>query len=175
MNDALHRSRTWLTYGLFICIYAALHASYQHLREGPWAIVLIDTLTVAPAASLSSWVVGDADLQALGAQLVWPLGRLTLRVGCDGFEMMAILAAAILVAPINWRRGLAALAAGLLLIWGANQLRIVLLYWSFRHQREWFDALHVFWLPLVLVAITGAYFKLVVLAGPSERSARAAQ
>lgn len=146
------RSPVVLRIGLFLLMYGGLHWAYQSLRSSaldPW---FIHTLTVSPAAALLDGLWPADLVRAVGPRLAWPGGRLTLLAGCDGFEVMSLFAAAVLVADLSWRRGLVALVFGCALVWALNQARIVALYWAFRYQREWFDAIHTVWGPLLLIS-----------------------
>lgn len=153
----------WLRIGLFLLIYALMHWAYQSLRSSRFDPWFIHTLTVAPAASLIGWIAPLDAVGAVGPRLVWPGGRLTLLAGCDGFELMSLFIAALLVAEIGWRRGLVALIGGCAVVWGLNQVRIVVLYWAFRYERGWFDSIHSAWGPLVLIALTSTLFWWIVV------------
>jgi len=147
-----------LRIGLFLGIYALLQWAYQSLRSSSFDPWFIHSLTVAPAASLIGWLVPADAVAAVGARLVWPGGRLTLLAGCDGFEVLALFVAAMLVADVDWRRGLVGLMLGCVAIWGLNQARIAALYLTFRYERPWFDAVHTAYGPLVLIcAVAGIY------------------
>ncbi|MDP1789707.1 MAG: archaeosortase/exosortase family protein [Methylibium sp.] len=148
----------WLRVSLFLALYALLHWAYQSLRESsldPW---FIHTITVQPAAVLIGWLSPFDGVSAVGPRLVWPQGRLTLLAGCDGFEVMSLFIAAMLVADVTWRRGLVMLLAGCAAVWGLNQLRIAALYWAFRYERDWFDAIHTVWGPLLLILCVTVFY-----------------
>jgi len=141
----------------FALLYGLLHFGYQSMRHGPgswW----IDQVTVAPAAVLINGLFPADGVWAQGNQLQWPLGRLRLLAGCDGFEVLTLYLAAVLMAPVSWRRGLLMLAVGSAMIWVMNQGRIVGLYLAFRHWRDGFDVLHTVWGPLLMIAVVFAYF-----------------
>lgn len=158
--DEVHRPRppVALRIALFLLIYGGLHWAYQSLRSSaldPW---FIHTLTVSPAAALLDGLWPADLVRAIGPRLAWPGGRLTLLAGCDGFEVMSLFVAAMLVADLSWRRGLVALVIGCVLVWALNQVRIVTLYWAFRYEREWFDAIHTVWGPLLLISAVVAMY-----------------
>jgi exosortase family protein XrtM len=162
---------SWLRLALFLALYALLHWAYQSLRESRFDPWFIHTLTVQPAAGLIGWLAPLDGVGAEGARLVWPQGRLTLRAACDGFEVMSLFIAAVLVADIGWRRGLLLLLGGCTLVWALNQLRIAALYWAFRYERDWFDAIHTVWGPLLLVACVAACYAAGLGWRPSARRA----
>jgi exosortase/archaeosortase family protein len=152
-----------LRIALFLLIYGSLHWAYQSLRSSVFDPWFIHTLTVAPAAALLDGLWPADLVRAIGPRLAWPGGRLTLLAGCDGFEVMSLFVAAVLVADLSWRRGLVALVAGCVAVWALNQARIVALYWAFRYEREWFDAIHTLWGPLLLISAVAAVYAWAVM------------
>jgi len=175
MSDSTDKELTpqlWLTGLIFMASFLVLHVAYINLRGSSAEWLIIDLLTVKPAGFLVAVVFPDSNVQSAGARLMWEGGQLTLLNGCDGFEFMSLLAAATLAANIPLRRGLVCLCVGVALVWGANQIRIVVLFWAFRFQRDWFDVLHTLWLPLLLISITGWFFVSAVLrtAAPQQDS-----
>ncbi len=168
------RAPTALRIGLFLIVYGGLHWAYQSLRASAFDPWFIHTLTVSPAASLLGGLWPADLVSAIGPRLAWPEGRLTLLAGCDGFEVMSLFVAAVLVADVSWRRGLLALAVGCAAVWVLNQARIVALYWTFRHEREWFDSVHTVWGPLLLIAAVVAVYAWAVSKARPRRTAAAA-
>lgn len=150
----------------FVLAYALLQAGYQHLRGGPAAVWLIDRFTAVPAAALIDTLRPADGVTAQGPRLVWPGGRLQLLAGCDGVEVLALLLAAALAAPLPWRRRLMLIAAGTLLVWALNQLRLLGLYLSFREWRAGFEALHVVVGPLLMLGMVAAWFSRALRRGP---------
>lgn len=161
----------WLPLLLFVTIYGSLQLCYVALRGGNSESFLIERATVAPAAKLLQLLFPRDGLVADGSRIAWPQGELVLLNGCDGFELMILLAAAILVAPIGVIQGAKALAIGIAGLWALNQIRIAALYWAVRSHRSWFDPLHTLWCPLVLVVFAVVFFWRFVLRAPSHKAA----
>jgi len=145
--------RPWL---IFIATYATLHLGYIGLCRLDAGQAAIDAMTVRPAALWLAWA--GQPVGAVDSWLTWPGGRLRLRNGCDGIDMMMLFAAASGIAPLPLRGRVWLLGAGVLLLWAANQARVVALYATFRHDRAWFDAVHGLWGPLLLVAVGCAVY-----------------
>ncbi|HXI17456.1 MAG TPA: exosortase/archaeosortase family protein, partial [Chloroflexota bacterium] len=141
----------WLQALLFLLIYGLFQWAYQSVRTSRWDHWFIHELTVRPAASLVDFISSTEAVQASGYRLIWPGGSLALRAGCDGFEVLGLFIAAVLVADVGWRRGFVALVGGCVVIWALNQLRIAALYAAVRYARSWFASLHTGWGPLILV------------------------
>ena len=53
---------------------------------------------------------------------------------------------------------LAGLAASFAVTFALNQARVVALFYAYRHDRAWFDALHGYVGPLLLIAAAGVFF-----------------
>jgi len=81
-------------------------------------------------------------------------------LGCEGTDVVFMLAAAFAVFPLPWRERLAGLAAGLAWVYLLNQARVVALFYAFRNHRELFDVLHSVAAPLLVVAFTALFFHL---------------
>ena len=153
----------------FLVFYGLLHLAYVGLRGSERGLALIDGMTVAPVARLLDWMAPGAGVSAEGPRLAWSGGSLGLRNGCDGFEVFILFAAAALVAPLSAVRRLVLLLAGCAALWALNQGRILALYASFRHQRDWFDGVHTVWGPLVLVACATAMYVWALWRWPASR------
>lgn len=165
----------WLCACVFVGPYAMWQWGYQSLRGGAWEAPLINGLTAQPAAAWLRWLYPADAVIAVDGGLAWPGGRLMLRAGCDGFEMMGLYVSALLVSPVGWCRGMLALFAGCVLVWLLNQLRIGALYLCVRHLPSAFDATHALWAPIaMLMALAAVYACFVPLRGGSAVPTRAA-
>ncbi len=99
-------------------------------------------------------------VRAEGPRLAAPGGGLVVLAGCEGVDVLLLLTAAMAVAPIPWRARLAGLAAGALLTFVLNQVRVVGLFYAFRMDRELFSMLHGVVAPLAMAVLAGAFFVL---------------
>lgn len=161
-TPASTRSPAWLRVALFICLYAVLEWGYMTLRGSRFDALFIHWLTVQPAAGLIGWAFPADGVVPAGHSLQWPGGRMSLLAGCDGFEVMTLFIAAMLVAEVDWRRGAVGLLLGCIAIWALNLLRILALYASFRYAPGWFDSVHTVWGPLLLIGLIAALYGLIV-------------
>ena len=143
---------------LFLAIFGALSLLYHTARGTAVERVLIDIITVKPSAAVISFFTPADQVVAQGPRLVSPYGRLSILNGCEGIETMLLLIAAVLAFAAPWREKVLGAVIGTLLIYTLNQARIVLLYYAFRHDREWFHLLHGYVFPMILVACTGLFF-----------------
>lgn len=141
----------------FLVLFAVLDVAYLALKE-PWLKPLvIDRLTVRPAARaadalLAVPVHADRHLLVAGGR------RISVLNGCEGVDAMLLLLAAIVVAPIRWRHKLWGAGIGLLLVYAANQGRIVALVWARLEAPAAFGLGHGLLGPLAVTAVAGLYF-----------------
>jgi exosortase/archaeosortase family protein len=143
---------------LYLVIFAALQSLYA-TTQGTWVEhLVIDRMTVGTAARLIDALDPALGVTADGSRLRAPGGGINILNGCEGTEVVFLLASAMLVAPMTWRRRLLGVAVGTTLVFALNQLRVLTLFYAFRSDRALFDTLHGFVAPLVLIAVTGAFF-----------------
>jgi len=158
---------------LFLLVFGCLQYLWAEVR-GTWVErAWIDHLTVASAATLIDRLTPGVQARAEGSRIAAPGGGLNIRNGCEGTEMLFLLAAAVAVAPLSMRARARALAGGLLLVWVLNLARILVLFYAFRADRAMFDLLHNVVAPLVLVALVGVFFQFWLAGSRSKPSAAA--
>ncbi|ATE60026.1 archaeosortase/exosortase family protein [Thauera sinica] len=143
---------------LFVLLFAVMLGAYDAGRGGWVERLVIDRATVGTAA----WLIDAADpalgVEAAGSRLRAPGGGINVLNGCEGADVMFLMASAMLVAPLSWRRRLAGLAVGAAMVFALNQVRIIALFYSFRSDPGLFEMLHGLIAPLLLVAAVAAFF-----------------
>jgi exosortase family protein XrtM len=141
----------------FLAIFGALDYGYYLTRDTAVESLLVDTLTVRPAAAIINIVAPAVSATASGNSLITPSGRINIDEGCEGSEGMFLLIAAVLPFPARRLSKFIAVAGGVALMFGLNQLRILALVLSLRWHREWFESLHGLIAPTFIV-IAGCIF-----------------
>ncbi len=119
---------------------------------------MIDRATVIPAAWTVNRLWPDQPAFAQKNSLISAHGRLNILNGCEGLETLFLLVAAFVAYPLAWRIRFAGMLSSALLIYGLNQVRIVLLWWAIHVNPTLFGLLHGTVLPLVLIAISLLFF-----------------
>lgn len=119
---------------------------------------MIDRATVIPAAWTVNRLWPDQPAFAQKNSLISAHGRLNILNGCEGLETLFLLVAAFVAYPLAWRIRFAGILSSALLIYGLNQVRIVLLWWAIHANPTLFGLLHGTVLPLVLIAISLLFF-----------------
>ncbi len=119
---------------------------------------VVDIATVLPSAHIISALTPDEQVRAEGARLISPNVRLSVLNGCEGTECLLLLFAAIIAHRAAARDKAAALAAGFLLVYGINQMRIVTLFYVVRYRHDWFPILHGYIAPLFVTGVAAVFF-----------------
>jgi hypothetical protein len=144
----------------FAALFALLLAGYESARDSALERFVVDDLTVGTAARVISALDPSVGVRAEGSRLVAPGGGLVVLAGCEGVDVLLLLTAAMAVAALPWRARLAGLAAGALLTFVLNQVRVVGLFYAFRIDRELYSMFHGVVAPLVMAVLAGAFFVL---------------
>ena len=143
---------------LYVIIFTALQSLYA-TAQGTWVErLVIDRLTVGTAARLIEALDPAIGVVADRSRLRAPGSGINVLNGCEGTEVVFLLASAMLVAPMAWRWRLLGMAAGSVVVFALNQIRVVALFYAFRSDRALFETLHGIVAPLVLIALVGGFF-----------------
>jgi exosortase/archaeosortase family protein len=151
-------SPPWARLWAFVALFAILQTAYISIGSGRIERFVIEQVTVGGTALLLNWFDPDSAVVAQGARLSAPGGGLYVRAGCEGTDVALLLSSALLVANLPWRQRLLGVAAGLLLVFVLNQLRMLALFHAYRHHRHAFELLHGTLLPLAMVLVAGAFY-----------------
>lgn len=147
---------------IFIAIFVLLQWGWSAARGSWMERLVVHQITVTPAAALVRLLTPEIPAQAVAASIKAPGGGLNILNGCEGTEVMFLLAAALAAVSLPWQHRVLAMLLGVGLIFVLNQARILTLFYTFRADRSLFDALHTAVLPVLLVAATAAYFYAVL-------------
>jgi exosortase/archaeosortase family protein len=141
---------------LFAGFYAGLAASWSK-GLSHW---IIDVATVEPAAWLARLISGDPAIVAVGSRIRAPDASINVLFGCEGTDVLMLLAAAILVSPVRWRDRLLGVLAGTAFVFVVNQARVLGLFFALRYRHAWFGQLHGLLAPLAVVLLVSLFFLL---------------
>jgi exosortase/archaeosortase family protein len=143
---------------LFAVVFAALQLTWQASTPLGWPHAFVARIIVVPAAFAINLVTPGVHAHADGSRLLSPSGGLNIVSGCDGTEMLFLLAAAFVVAPLAWRARLGGMLAGLPVVYLLNQARILALFYSQLGTSALFDAVHGLVAPVATVVFIAAYY-----------------
>ncbi len=143
---------------LFALTFFALHWGYQEARGMAIERAIIDTATVKPSVFFINRIRPDEQARAQGHRLVSPYVKLSVLNGCEGTESLFLIIAAIMAFRSSWRHKAVGLCLGMPLIYLANQVRIVSLYFALRYDRMWFEILHGYIGPTFIIALGCVFY-----------------
>jgi exosortase/archaeosortase family protein len=147
---------------VFAAVFFSLQFAWESCRGGAIERLLVDRVTVAPAARIVDFFWPAYGAQAQANAIVSSAGRLNVLNGCEGLELVFLLAAAFAAYPMSWRQRTLGVCLGTALAYLANQGRLTALWYAFVHDRSLFGLLHGTVAPLLLIALCLLYFMLFV-------------
>jgi exosortase family protein XrtM len=156
--EAAATRHPWRAGLVFALAFLVLQTLWSQTKDTALERLWIDTATVKTAVALIGFVSPGIGVVAQGSRIKAPGGGINVLNGCEGTDILFLLAAAFLAFPMPWRRRLAGLGLGLVLVFLLNEARILALFYAYRNDRALFDLLHSLVAPIVLIAFAGAYF-----------------
>ena len=159
----------WLQIGVFALCFALLQAAWSFAQGTAVERLAVDDATVVPATWLVNLISPAVHASAAGASIRAVGGGINILNGCEGFEVLFLLVAALIVSPMTWGRRVLGLLAGTLFVWLLNQVRILVLFYAYRADQDLFALLHGTVAPLVMIVLVTIAFVLF-LSLPAERS-----
>lgn len=142
----------------FMALFFVFQLIYQNSRSTHVEDFIITGMTVMPSAALISWLTPEEDVTAQGHRLVSSHVRMSVLNGCEGTEVILLLCAALLAFRMPWQRKLSGVVLGSLLIYTANQVRIVALYYCLRFDHSLFAPLHGYIAPIAVIIVAVIFF-----------------
>ena len=142
--------------GIFLALQIVLVFQFGDVTQ-PF---MIEQATVQPGALVLKTLFPAENPTAVGDVVRSSAVSLHVLRGCEGTEFYLLLCAAILAFAAPWRHKLLALVAGIGIVFALNQARLVGLYVIVRDFREYFQLVHVYFAPLLLVVILVVLFAL---------------
>lgn len=146
----------------FIVLFALIFLAglvLHGITRAKTAPILVEILSVKAAVALIDLLTPSERAMAIGDLI---RGGATIKVaqGCDGIECLILLMAALLAFPTRWRSKVVGMAMGVLLVYGCNLARIVVLYYVERHAPAHFQLVHVYIAQTAIIVICCVFFVL---------------
>lgn len=141
-------------------VFFLLQAAYESQRDGWVESVVIESVTVAPSAALVSALAPRVRARAVGVAIESPGEKLKILPGCEGAEAFLLLFSAVLCARRSLRATLVGLGLALVIVYVANIVRIVSLFFFALRDRPLFGLFHGYLAPLAVAGVGMIYFSL---------------
>ena len=143
---------------VFLLVFSILQFGYSASRGSFFEWLVIDVVTVRPSAAVINLIAPRELAQANGHRIVSAQGGLNILNGCEGTESMFLLLAAIVAFTAPWLHKLKGILVGITLVYLLNQVRIIVLYFVAHHDKHWFDLLHGYIAPTLIIVLTCVFF-----------------
>lgn len=143
---------------VFLATFCILQYAYVSGRNGMVEHLVIDVATVPPSAALINFIDPDKQATASGHRILSPRGSISVLNGCEGTETIFLLAAAIAAFRASWRNKITGLLLGTSLVYCLNQARIVALFFAAQENRKWFDMIHGYIAPSLIIVLGSLFF-----------------
>ena len=143
---------------LFLLIFFVLQYAYSASRGSMIEHFIIDIATVRPSAAIINLIAPDTNAKASGHRIISPQGSLSILNGCEGTETMFLLIAAIITFTAPWKQKLKGVLMGIIFVYALNQVRIFALFFAAQQNRKWFDLLHGYIAPTLIIVLGCLFF-----------------
>jgi len=159
LNKVLSKKLSeWVTFILFVACYLLLDHAYFKIPVDLFANVIYYHGVVAICADLVNWLAPLEQVLAKQNYLLSAKADLEIVRGCDGAGALFLVMSAVLVFPSGLKRKLLGLIFGIGLIYSINLLRICVLYFVIAYQPSWFQLIHTYVAPTLMVIFGCFYF-----------------
>lgn len=139
-------------------VFILLHIAYSSSLGAPFERWWIEQATVKTSASLINFIAPHESVSAEHESLLGHNLRLSVRNGCEGTDVLFLLLAAVLAFPASWHARMLGAAIGVTMVFLLNQARIAALYFALRNDRNFFDLLHGYLAPAIIVLAAALFF-----------------
>lgn len=143
---------------LFPAIYGILHFLYFALPDHVLREDVHYYAIVLPAAKVLNAVAPREAVSAEQGTLQSARASLQIVRGCDGAGVAFLLVAALLASPAAFKHKLWGIAGGVAMVYLLNELRVVALYFVAAYRNGWFNSLHNYFVPMLLIVASVLFF-----------------
>lgn len=143
---------------LFLLIFASLQAIWFYTHEGIVGKIIIENMTVKFSVMLINLFTPAIGAFANNTHISAQGGGINVINGCEGVEVMFLLIAAMLVAPISLKEKLLGLILGIPYVYLLNQGRLIAMFYAVRSDKALFNILHGTIAPILLIGCTVLFF-----------------
>jgi exosortase family protein XrtM len=142
----------------FLVMYIVFHTLYFMVPNSFLLDSVYHTGIVSVSANIINFFAPAESASAVGNKLVSSKASLEIVRGCDGAGATFLLMAAILAFSATWKQKLVGLIGSLALMYALNQTRVIGLYFVVAYERNWFNLLHTYFAPTLIVVICCIFF-----------------
>ncbi len=145
---------------LFFAAMIALMSAYYSLPTLFIENTIVRFFAVIPSGIIVDWLTPGYDVSTEKTRIISSIARINVLKGCEGTEVLLILYAAVLSVMRPWKYSVIGVIAGTALVFVLNQVRIVSLFFIAAYHKNFFELVHGFLAPVIIIVITSAFFLL---------------
>jgi exosortase family protein XrtM len=142
----------------FVVLFALFMGTFEASRGTAAERFLVEDFILKPTTALIRVIDPHDNVQLSGRTISSTSSKLRVTRGCEGVEILLLLAAAILAFPASWRSRAQGLGLGFLVAYALSVSRLIALHFTLRYLPNAWEALHGFALPLAPIFVTMMYF-----------------
>ena len=115
-------------------------------------------VVVSIAANTINLFAPTEHVSTLHNKLVSSQASLEIVRGCDGAGTIFLLIAAMIAFTASVKHKFIGVSLGLLLLYILNESRIICLYFILAYKRGWFQVVHTYYAPTLIIIISSLFF-----------------
>ena len=142
----------------FIGFYGVFHYAYFLVPDEIFREVIYYRGVGLVCADMVNSFFPLEDVTAVQNHLISSRANLEIVRGCDGAGALFLVIAAILAFPSTLGRKAIGLVLGVLLMYSLNLVRIGGLYFVVAYHRDWFQVVHTYLAPTLIIALGCLFF-----------------
>ena len=143
---------------LFIATNIVLMGLYYSLPNNIIEGVVVRFYAVVPGGALLDWLTPQVTVSTDHIRIVSPIANLNVLKGCEGTETLLLLYTAVIAMLRPLKYTVVGLLVGTALVFALNQLRIISLFFIAAYQKDYFELVHGFVAPMLIIGIAGLFF-----------------
>ncbi len=139
-------------------LYGIFHFSYHQISDETLSKTIYPSIIGKPTASIINTITPDRNIQINDHSIISKRAKMNIVRGCDGSGVWFMLSAAIIGFGAKFRETLIGLFLGTITVYIINQVRIVGLYYVIEYNRAWFQPVHVYYAPTLIIFLIAIFF-----------------
>jgi exosortase family protein XrtM len=143
---------------VFVVVLLSLQYGWKQARGSAVERAVIHSATVGVSTWAIQSLTPSLNVKGFESRILSDKGGINILNGCEGTEVLFLLIAAMMAFKSNWRHRLAGILIATLAIYLLNQVRVLVLFYTFLHDRSLFAHIHGVFAPLALICAGMALF-----------------
>ena len=139
-------------------LYGVFHFAYHKIPDDYLRNTIYPNVIGYLAADIIHLISPEKRVRVQNNSIIAKGVKLNIVRGCDGSGVLFMLTAAILGFGASLRHTLVGLVLGGLTVYIINQIRIVGLFYVVDYNRDWFQPVHTYYAPTLIIFLVSLFF-----------------